>query len=88
MCYQQTLNIEADYRKAQNNKNERFLFPLNEITNFKVNKYFRQITKNIPIKEKNLTIKGRKFISKTLMMVFRDLFLKIYVPKTLVLKIT
>ena len=60
-CYQQTLNIEADYRKAQNNKNERFLFPLNEITNFKVNKYFRQITKNIPIKEKNLTIKGRKF---------------------------
>ena len=60
-CYQQTLNIEADYRKAQNNKNERFLFPLNEITNFKVNKYFRQITKNIPNKEKNLTIKGRKF---------------------------
>ena len=60
-CYQQTLNIEGDYRKAQNNKNERFLFPLNEITNFKVNKYFRQITKNIPIKEKNLTIKGRKF---------------------------
>ena len=60
-CYQQKLNIEEDYRKSQNNKNERFLFPLNEITNFKVNKYFRQITKNIPIKEKVLTIKGRKF---------------------------
>ena len=60
-CYQQKLNIEEDYRKTQNNKNERFLFPLNETTNFKVNKYFRQITKNITIKEKVLTIKGRKF---------------------------
>ena len=60
-CYQQQLNIEEDYRKSQINKNERFLFPLNEITNFKVNKYFRQITKDIPIKEKTLTIKGRKF---------------------------
>ena len=60
-CYQQKLNIEEDYRKSQRNKNERFLFPLNETTNFKVNKYFRQITKNITIKEKVLTIKGRKF---------------------------
>jgi cell division protein ZapE len=60
-CYQQKLNIEEDYRKSKSNKNERFLFPLNETTNFKVNKYFRQITKNIPIKEKILTIKGRKF---------------------------
>ena len=63
-CYQQKLNIEEDYRKSKKNKNERFLFPLNETTNFKVNKYFRQITKNIPIKEKVLTIKGRKFIIK------------------------
>ena len=60
-CYQQKLIIEEDYRKSSNNKNERFLYPLNEITNFKVNKYFRQITKNIPIKEKVLTIKGRRF---------------------------
>jgi cell division protein ZapE len=60
-CYQQKLNIEEDYRKSRINKNERFLFPLNETTNFKVNKYFRQITKNITIKEKVLTIKGRKF---------------------------
>ena len=63
-CYQQKLNIEEDYRKSKKNKNERFLFPLNETTNFKVNKYFRQITKNIQIKEKVLTIKGRKFIIK------------------------
>ena len=63
-CYQQKLSIEEDYRKSLNNKNERFLYPLNETTNFKVNKYFRQITKNITIKEKILTIKGRKFIIK------------------------
>jgi len=63
-CYQQKLNIEEDYRRSLNNKNERFLFPLNESTNFKVNKYFRQITKNISIKEKVLIIKGRKFIIK------------------------
>ena len=63
-CYQQKLSIEEDYRKSLNNKNERFLYPLNETTNFKVNKYFRQITKNIKIKEKILTIKGRKFIIK------------------------
>ena len=60
-CYQLKLNIEEDYRKSKNNKNERFLFPLNEKTNFKVNKYFRKITKNIENKEKILKIKGRKF---------------------------
>ena len=63
-CHQQKLSIEEDYRKSQRNKNERFLYPLNETTNFKVNKYFRKITKNISIKEKILTIKGRKFYIK------------------------
>ena len=63
-CYQQKLIIEEDYRKSLNNKNDRFLYPLNETTNFKVNKYFRKITKNITIKEKVLIIKGRKFIMK------------------------
>ena len=63
-CHQQKLSIEVDYRKSQRNKNERFLYPLNETTNFKVNKYFRKITKNISIKEKILTIKGRKFCIK------------------------
>ena len=63
-CNQQKLSIEEDYRKSQRNKNERFLYPLNETTNFKVNKYFRKITKNISIKEKILTIKGRKFYIK------------------------
>ena len=58
-CYQ-----EKDYRKSQNIKNERFFYPLNEKTNFKVNKYFRQITKDLTLQEKILTIKGRKFIIK------------------------
>ena len=60
-CIQNRLSIEEDYRKTQNKKNERFFFPLNEKTNFKVNKYFRLITRNLTPKEKILTIKGRKF---------------------------
>ena len=63
-CYQKNLIIEEDYRKSQNKRNERFFYPLNEKTNFKVNKYFRKITKNLTLKEKVLTIKGRKFIIK------------------------
>ena len=60
-CLQQKLTIKDDYRRSLINKNERFLFPLNEKTNFKINKYFREITKNVSIKEKILTIKGRTF---------------------------
>ena len=63
-CYQKNLIIEEDYRKSQNKRNERFFYPLNDKTNFKVNKYFRKITKNLTLKEKVLTIKGRKFIIK------------------------
>jgi cell division protein ZapE len=63
-CYQNNLTIEEDYRKSQNKKNERFFYPLNEKTNFKVNKYFRQITKDLTLKEKVLLFKGRKFIIK------------------------
>jgi cell division protein ZapE len=63
-CIQNKLSIEEDYRKSQNKKNERFFYPLNEKTNFRVNKYFRQITKNLTLKEKILTIKGRKFTIK------------------------
>ena len=63
-CHQKNLTIEEDYRKSQNKKNERFFYPLNEVTNFKVNKYFRQITKDLSLKEKILIIKGRKFTIK------------------------
>ena len=61
-CYQEKLSIEEDYRKSQSNKDKRFFYPLDETTNFKVNKFYRQKTKNIENKEKILTIKGRKFI--------------------------
>ena len=64
MCVQEKLNIDEDYRKSQNKNNERFFYPLNEKTNFIINKYFRQLTKDLENKEKNLIIKGRKFVIK------------------------
>ncbi|MDC0901447.1 cell division protein ZapE [Candidatus Pelagibacter sp.] len=81
MCFQEKLIIEEDYRKSQSNKNKRFFYPLNSATNFKVNKFYRQITKNIHNKEKTLSIKGRKFIIKnyfngTLRFDFNDLCAK------------
>ena len=63
-CYQAKLFIEEDYRKSKKNKNEQYFYPLNDSTNFKINKYFRQITKNKIKEEKVLMIKDRKFIIK------------------------
>ena len=63
-CFEQTLAIKDDYRKSQNKKNDRYFYPLSEITNFKVNKLFRKLTKNKIKEEKILSIKGRKFIIK------------------------
>ena len=45
-CFEQTLFIKADYRKSQNKDNDRYLYPLNEITSFKINKLFRKLTKD------------------------------------------
>ena len=61
-CYQKKLSIEKDYRKSQSDKDKRFFYPLDETTNFRINKFYRKITKNIINKEKILIIKGRKFI--------------------------
>ncbi|MDA7713954.1 cell division protein ZapE [Candidatus Pelagibacter sp.] len=60
-CYQAKLIIKDDYRKSLKNKNERYFYPLNETTNFKLNKFFRKITKNLSNKEMILIIKGRRF---------------------------
>ena len=60
-CVEHTLTIKDDYRKSQNKNNDNYLFPLNEITSFKINKLFRQLTKNKIKEEKILSIKGRKF---------------------------
>ena len=54
------LTIEDDYRKLKENRNQRFFFPLNQETNFKINKLFRIITKNKKKMPKTLSIKGRK----------------------------
>lgn len=63
-CYEEKLTIQEDYRKSQKNKNERYFQPINDATNFKINKLFRELTKGKARKEKILSIKGRKFIIK------------------------
>ena len=60
-CYEETLTIKEDYRKTKNNQNERYYFPLNKSTNFKINKLFRKLTKKKFKKVKILSVKGRKF---------------------------
>ena len=63
-CYEKELVIQEDYRKSNKNKNERYFYPLNDTTNFKINKIFRQLSKDRVKKEKNLIIKSRKFSIK------------------------
>jgi cell division protein ZapE len=63
-CYEEKLTILEDYRKSHKNINKRYFHPLNDATNFKINKLFRQLTKGKVREEKILTIKGRKFIIK------------------------
>tara|TARA_B100000787_G_scaffold134866_1_gene103661 strand:- start:378 stop:1418 length:1041 start_codon:yes stop_codon:yes gene_type:complete len=64
MCYEKSLLIKDDYRRSKKNKNEGYFYPLNEATNFKINKLFRKLTKDKFKKEKHLLIKGRKFTIK------------------------
>tara|TARA_B100000795_G_scaffold111080_1_gene82008 strand:+ start:410 stop:1453 length:1044 start_codon:yes stop_codon:yes gene_type:complete len=63
-CYEKELIIPEDYRKSNKNKNERYFYPLNDTTNFKINKIFRQLSKGRIRLEKNLIIKSRKFSIK------------------------
>ena len=55
------LKIEDDYRKSKGNKKQRYFFPLNQETNFKINKFLRIITKDKKKLNKVLDIKGRVF---------------------------
>ena len=55
------LIIEDDYRKIKENQKQRYFFPLNQVTNFEINKFFRKITKNKKALPKILNIKGRVF---------------------------
>ena len=56
------LEIDEDYRKSKENLTERYFYPLNQETNFKINKYFRIISKNKKLNKKTLNIKGRDFV--------------------------
>ena len=57
--FQYELLIEDDYRKS--NAQDRYFFPLDEETNFKINKFFRTITKDKKKTEKIINVKGRNF---------------------------
>ena len=55
------LIIDGDYRKSKENEKQRYFYPLNQETNFKINKFSRIITKNKKLSSKVLNIKGRSF---------------------------
>ena len=59
------LIIEDDYRKTKDNQQYRYFYPLNQETNFKINKFSRIITKNKKLSSKVLNIKGRNFEIKS-----------------------
>ena len=61
MCNEEELVINVDYRKSKKNKKEQYFYPLNEATNFMINKTFRLLTKYKNKEEITLIIKGRKF---------------------------
>ena len=72
------LLIEEDYRSNKNNNLDRFLYPINQSTNFRFNKFFRKITKNKDKTHKTLEIKGRKleienFYDKVIKFDFEEL---------------
>ena len=55
------LKIEDDYRKLNDNQLQRYFYPLNQETNFKINKFFRKITKNKKKSTILINVKGRDF---------------------------
>ena len=55
------LIIDDDYRKSKENLGARFFYPLNQETNFKINKFFRTITKDKKHSSLTINIKGREF---------------------------
>ena len=55
------LIIKDDYRKTKENLDQRYFSPLTKESNFRINKFFRIITKDKKISIKNLNIKGRIF---------------------------
>ena len=64
MCIEHELIIKHDYRKSKLNTHDRFFYPLNEESNFKINQLFRKLTKEKKHIIKKLSIKGREFLIK------------------------
>ena len=60
-CTELELKIEDDYRKSNENQKQRYFYPLNQETNFKINKFFRTITKDKNHLSKIINVKGREF---------------------------
>ena len=60
--YEKELLIDDDYRSSNNEDLDRFVSPINQSTNFTLNKYLRKITKDKNKTTKILEIKGRKII--------------------------
>jgi cell division protein ZapE len=50
----------TDYRKIGITKLKRYLYPLNEDTNFQLNQLFRKLTKNKKISNKKILVRGRE----------------------------
>ncbi len=79
--YEKELIIEDDYRITNKKDLKRFLFPLDQSTNFRFNKFFRKLTRDKTRSLKVLDIKGRKFELKNfyegiLKLNFEELFNK------------
>ncbi len=58
-CFEKELLIEDDYRLNNNKSLDRYLSPINQSNNFRLNKFFRKITKDKDKSIKVLEIKGR-----------------------------
>ena len=43
--FEHELKLKMTYRKSKENEKQRYFFPLNQEINFKINKFFRTITK-------------------------------------------
>ncbi len=59
---QKELQIKDDYRTRGNEKPQEIFYPLNEKTSFKINKRFREFTKNKKKEKKTIITKGRNFV--------------------------
>jgi len=72
------LLFKDDYRTKYSHEVEGILFPLNEKTSFKINKIFREFTRNKEKEKKKITTKGRDFLienfySGVARLTFKDL---------------